>query len=295
MQIFVLALLLAAIFGLFVPSAQTRLRGVLHGAPATVWAVPFLLAAVFAGASAAAGVFRPDLTAIVLVYLVAPVACVALAGAGSPGKPGLLDGAAIALLWFPLEFAGGVAHLIPRPVQGFLHSVAYGVAILLALILFLGFRSFPGMKYRWPERRRDWALAGAGYLTIAPVLVVVGIAIGFIPLPHGPNASANRMVAAVGLIFAGTALPEEILFRSLIQNLLMLRFGESGRTLLVASVIFGAAHLNNGGPEVAPNWRYAIEATIAGVAYGRVFQRSGSVVSSALLHMLVDWTKHFFF
>ena len=56
-----------------------------------------------------------------------------------------------------------------------------------------------------------------------------GIAIGFIPLPHLPNASANRMMSAVGIIFAGTALPEEILFRSLIQNLLMLRFGASWR------------------------------------------------------------------
>ena len=294
MQTLVLALLLAAIFGLFVPSAQTRLRGMLQSFPATLWAVPFLLAAVFAGASALAGVFRPDLTAIVLGYLLAPVACVYLAGSGSPERPGLLDAAAIALLWFPLEFAGGVAHMIPRPAQGFLHSVAYGIAILLALILFLGFRAFPGLKYRWPEKRRDWALAVSGFLTIAPVLIVVGIAIGFIPMPHRPNASANRMMAAIGIIFAGTALPEEILFRSLIQNLLMLRFGANWRTLLVASVIFGTAHLDNG-PQAVPNWRYAIEATIAGVAYGRVFQRAGSVVSSAVLHMMVDWTKHFFF
>ncbi len=294
MQILVLALLLAAIFGLFIPTAQTRLRGVFQSAPATVWAVPFLLAVVFAGASAIAGVFRPDLTAIVLLYLLAPVACVFLAGAGTPSRPGVLDFAAIALLWFPLEFAGGVAHLIPRPVQGFLHSVAYGVAILLALVLFLGFRSFPGMKYQWPRKRRDLALAGAGFLTIAPVLIVVGIAIGFIPLPHLPHVSGYRMLSAAGIIFAGTALPEEILFRSLIQNLLMLRFGASWRTLLVASVIFGAAHLDNG-PQAVPNWRYAIEATIAGVAYGRVFQRAGSVVSSALLHTMVDWTKHYFF
>ena len=33
------------------------------------------------------------------------------------------------------------------------------------------------------------------------------------------------MAAAAGLIFVGTALPEEILFRALIQNLLMQRFG----------------------------------------------------------------------
>jgi membrane protease YdiL (CAAX protease family) len=293
MQILFLALLLAAVFGLFVPAAQTGLRRLLESSPRAVWAVPFLLAAIFGGASAVAGVFRLDLTAYVLAYAMAPVACVWLAGGGEPKTPGALDFLAIALLWFPLEFAGGIAGDIPRPVQGFLHSVAYGVAILLGLVLFLGFRSFPGLKYRAPAGRRDWVLPLIGFAAVAPVLIVVGIAIGFIPMPHLPSAPAGRMAAAVGIIFAGTALPEEILFRSLIQNLLMLRFGTGWRTLVVASVIFGLAHLDNG-PAV-PNWRYAIEATIAGIAYGRVFQRAGSVTSSAMLHMMVDWTKHYFF
>src|SRR5262249_9048686 len=141
---------------------------------------------------------------------------------------------------------------------------------------------------------RDWLLPLIGFAAVAPVLIAVGIAIGFIPGPHLPSASPGRMAAAIGIIFAGTALPEEILFRSLIQNLLMLRFGATWRTLAVASVIFGAAHLDNG-PQAVPNWRYAIEATIAGLAYGRVFWRAGSVTSSAILHMMVDWTKHFFF
>jgi membrane protease YdiL (CAAX protease family) len=122
----------------------------------------------------------------------------------------------------------------------------------------------------------------------------VGIAIGFIPPPHLPTQSAGRIISAVGLIFAGTALPEEILFRSLIQNLLMLRFGANARTLLAAAFIFGCAHLDNG-PQPLPNWRYMILATIAGVAYGVVFRKSSTVLSSAALHMLVDWTKHFFF
>ena len=102
------------------------------------------------------------------------------------------------------------------------------------------------------------------------------------------------MAGAFGVILVGTALPEEILFRSLIQNLIMLRFGASWRTLLAASLIFGCAHLDNG-PQPLPNWRYMILATIAGVAYGKVFQRSSTVLSSAALHAMVDWTKHFFF
>ena len=102
------------------------------------------------------------------------------------------------------------------------------------------------------------------------------------------------MTSAAAIIFCATALPEEILFRSMIQNLMMQRFGATNRTLVAASIIFGAAHLDNG-PQAVPNWRYMILATIAGFAYGKVFQRSTSVLASTGFHALVDWTKHFFF
>src|SRR4051794_35894105 len=293
MQTIVLALLLASVFGLLVPSAQIRLRSLLHGNPRTIWAVPFLLAGVFAGAAALAGAFSFQLGGMVLLYAMAPVACAYVQGAGSPKTPGVLDFVAIVLLWLPLEFAAG-AHLVPRPAQGFLHSVAYGIAIILALVLFVAFRSVPGLRYNIPRYARDYWLPLAGFAILAPVLAIVGIAIGFIPPPHLPTQSAGRMISAVALIFAGTALPEEILFRSLIQNLLMLRFGANARTLFIASFIFGCAHLDNG-PQPVPNWRYMILATIAGIAYGAVFRRASTVLSSAALHMLVDWTKHFFF
>jgi membrane protease YdiL (CAAX protease family) len=92
----------------------------------------------------------------------------------------------------------------------------------------------------------------------------------------------------------GTALPEEILFRSLIQNWLMQRYGFTTRMLLVSGFIFGCAHLDNG-PQPLPNWRYMILATIAGIAYGKAFQKSSSVFSSVTCHALVDATKHVFF
>jgi uncharacterized protein len=283
MQTLFLALLLAAVFGLFVPKAQTGLRGTLKRHPGSVWAFPFLLTGVFAVAAWVEGALSLPLIAMVLAYTLAPVACVVIGA----------DFLAILLLWLPLEFAAG-AHLVPRPAQGFLHSVGYGVAILLGLVLFLGYRALPGMKYNVPRDRRDWVLPLVGFAMVAPILIVVGVAIGFIPPPHWSTTPGGKMAAAVGIIFAGTALPEEILFRALIQNLLMRRFGEGWKTLLLASVIFGAAHLDNG-PQPLPNWRYAIEATIAGVAYGKVFQKAGSITSSAILHTMVDWTKHFFF
>jgi len=287
-----LAVLLAAVLGLLLRPLQTWLQGLLGARPALIWGAPILLTAVFMAGSLVAGAFSAALASLVLLYTAAPVTCVFRLGTGAK-TPHALDFLAILLLWLPLEFAAGQS-LVPHPAQGFLHSVAYGIAILLGLVLFLGFRQFPGMKYRLPQAKRDFWLPCAAFVVTAPVLIGLGIAIGFIPPPHLPVQSAGRMAGAAGLIFAGTAVPEEILFRSLIQNLLMLRFGTNSRILLLASFIFGCAHLDNG-PQPLPNWRYMILATVAGIAYGKVFEMASSVVSSAALHTLVDWTKHFFF
>jgi membrane protease YdiL (CAAX protease family) len=265
----------------------------LHRRPAWIFAAPPLLTAVFTIAAALSGVSSLPLALLVLAFTAAPVLCAYAQGAGPVARPSALDFLTVLLLWLPLEFSAG-ASLIPRPAQGFLHGVAYGIAILLGLVLFVGFRSVTGLKYNLPHHARDYWLPLAGFAVAAPVLAVVGIALGFIPPPHAPTQSAGRMISAVGLIFAGTVLPEEILFRSLIQNLFMLRFGARARTLLAAAFIFGCAHLDNG-PQPLPNWRYMILATIAGVAYGWIFEKASTVLSSAALHMLVDWTKHFFF
>jgi len=288
-----LVVLLAAILSLFAPGLQHRLQNLFRRRPATLWTLPILLTAVFAAASWIAGALSLPLLLLVLAYTLAPVLIAFVQGPAEAPRPTALDFLGILVLWLPIEFAAG-AQLVPRPSQGFLHSVAYGIAILLGLVLWTAFRSFGGMKYNPPRAARDFWLPLAGFAIVAPVLAVAGIALGFLPPPHLPVQTAGRMAAAVGIIFVGTALPEEILFRALIQNLLMQRFGSGTRTLLLASFIFGCAHLDNG-PQPLPNWRYMILASIAGFAYGKVFQKASTVLSSAGLHMLVDWTKHFFF
>jgi membrane protease YdiL (CAAX protease family) len=294
MQTLVLAILLAAIFALLSQALQRRIQSALRHSPAAVWCVPPALTGIFLLASVVAGTVSGELILIVGVYTAVPVACAWFAGVGPAKQPAALDFAAIALLWLPLEFPAGAARLIAKHAQGFLHSVAYGIAILLGLVIFLCFRQIDGMKYNLPRTPRDLRNTLTGFALTAPVLAVVGIAIGFIPMPHASTASVGKMASAAAIIFCATALPEEILFRSMIQNLLFQRFGATTGTLLLASVIFGAAHLDNG-PQALPNWRYMILATIAGFAYGKVFQRSTSVLASTGFHALVDWTKHFFF
>ena len=291
MKIAILSALLALVLSMLSRRVQRRLQQTLRANPKLVWIVPLLLSTVFCVVAAYTGAFSAPLAAVLAAYTLAPTLLVYIQ---RQRRSGWLDLAAVLFLWLPLEFAVG-RQLIPKSTQGFLHSVAYGIAILLALVLFLGFRSLDGMKYNPPSKVRDYWLPLAAFAGTAPILAGLGVAIGFIPPLHlPPNPATGKLFGAFGLIFAGTALPEEILFRSLIQNLLTARLGSTTRTLLLASFIFGCAHLNNG-PQPLPNWRYLILATLAGLAYGRVFQKSTTVLAPAALHALVDWTKHFFF
>jgi membrane protease YdiL (CAAX protease family) len=289
MHTLVLVFLLLAILTFLVPGVSHRARSILASRPAWLFAVPATLTLLFSGLAVATHAFSVSLALLVLAYTFAPVLAAFFQGPAE--RPTWLDFAIILMLWLPLEFSAG-QHLIPKPAQGFLHSVAYGMAILLALTIFLGFRALPGMKFNLPSAR-DLAYGVAAFLACAPILIAAGRLLGFIPPMHAP-AHPGSIGATFGIIFVGTALPEEILFRSLIQNWLMQSFGFTNRMLLVAAFIFGCAHLDNG-PQPLPNWRYMILATIAGIAYGKAFQKSSSVFSSVACHALVDATKHVFF
>ena len=63
--------------------------------------------------------------------------------------------------------------------------------------------------------------------------------------------------------------------------------------LVAASLVFGAAHLDNG-PH-APDWRYGVLASLAGLAYGWVYLRTRRILAPAIAHTLVDVTWSLFF
>ncbi|MGH9962094.1 MAG: CPBP family intramembrane glutamic endopeptidase [Pyrinomonadaceae bacterium] len=64
-------------------------------------------------------------------------------------------------------------------------------------------------------------------------------------------------------------------------------------SLVVTSIIFGAAHLNNG--PTRPDWRYFLLATIAGLFYGNAYARTGRLLAPAIVHTLVDTVWRSFF
>lgn len=283
------AIFLIGMLTLLAPGVQRVFQEALKRRQALLFFVPLLLSAILLIAAGQLGALNAPLVGLILAYTFAPAICAYAARHKAP--PTWIDFAIIALLWFPLEFSAG-QQWIPKRAQSALHLAAYGVAMVLGLAIFLLFRRLPGMKYNLPRSGRDLVNLLLGFVPCAIILIPVGRAIGFLPPFHvPPNGSPVRIATQYLIILAATALPEEILFRALIQNSIMQRFGAGTTSLLTAALIFGCAHLDNG-PGPLPNWRYMILATIAGVAYGKVFEKSSSVFASAGLHALVDLVKH---
>jgi uncharacterized protein len=285
------AIFLTGILALLVPGFQRFLENAVKQQPALLFALPLILSAIFLAGAAGLGAFSAPFAALILADTFLAVLCAYLARDSAP--PGFVDFAIIALLWLPLEFSAG-HQWVPKQVQGPLHMAAYGVSILLGLSIFLLFRRLEAMKYNLPRSGRDLFNLLVGFAACALALIPLGRAIGFLPPFHWNSPSLARFGSEFAIILGATALPEEILFRALIQNAIVQKLGRNAGTLLLSAFIFGCAHLNNGsGP--LPNWRYMILATIAGVAYGKVFEKSSSIFASAGLHALVDLVKHLFF
>lgn len=198
-----------------------------------------------------------------------------------------LDLLAILLLWFPIEFG-----LLPEAdaslVAGVTLPVPLLTAICLGFVLFRVIRPLRGIGYTFKLALRDGSYACLGLGAFALVGLPLGVSLGFIRPGLAPFDHGAWLLRPVAIYFLN-ALPEELLFRGIVQNLIEQRFGRLWQTLVVAGVIFGLSHMNNvtahHGP---PNWPYVAMATLAGLAYGWVWRQSGAITASAITHTLVN-------
>ncbi len=206
------------------------------------------------------------------VYLAAPAVILGLPRGATPSPLRVL--AAAIALWLPIEF--DLLPSLPLPPPGGFRGAPFAA---LADVLYLCLVACPvdGIGYTFTLRRRD---AGAALLATA-IYAVAGVPLGLAThfLRWGPRIDLATALLVPIAIYLVTAVPEEFLFRGLIQNALTRSIGRAG--LPVAAVIFGFAHL--------PDPRYVVLAALAGLAYGWVYQRTGRITASAVTHALVDW------
>jgi membrane protease YdiL (CAAX protease family) len=174
--------------------------------------------------------------------------------------------------------------------------------VLVGGYCFMVLRNLEGVGFRLVWRKQDVWDALLNLLAYSIVAIPLGISLNFIH-PHsaaslahlrGMGPVANFLLLFIG-IYLTVAIPEELLFRGILQNLLVRTIQKGPRGLyglLIASVVFGAAHLHH--PPV-PNWRYAILAALAGIFYGNAYRTRQRLCASALTHALVDTLWHFWF
>lgn len=153
---------------------------------------------------------------------------------------------------------------------------------------FLAIRQLTGVGFDFRLRWSDWKTGLRELLFFAPIVIGLGIALGFIH-PHATRVGVGSAILRWVLIFLFTAVPEELFFRGWVQNLLERRIGRHA-ALVIASIVFGLSHFNKRLTLATHfNWRYVLLATIAGIFYGRAWGENRRIPASTITHASVDW------
>lgn len=214
--------------------------------------------------------------------LAIPIASAALMEFLPPRHPGLCwqDVVVLLAVGLPVEFRW-LNGAWPEPG---LSALPKFLLVDAALYAFLVIRRVEGVGFDFCPRWRDLAIGLREWVFYAPIAILLGLALHFIAF-HAWLPSPAAFAAPWLITFFFVAIPEELFFRGLLQNLLEKRLGRRA-ALALAAVIFGLSHFNKGMPPF--NWRYVLLATIAGIFYGRAWMDRRRLFTSAITHTMVD-------
>jgi len=303
-------LLVGGLLSFFSDRLQNALRHLFTRRPGAISGIPVALFCLYAFYALGNGAWDTNQALKIGIFFAAPTLLVCLASRYGSNRS-MLDMCAVLAVWLPFDFRVlGRSDGNDREFDYYLGSAA---ATILAMTLFVCVREFCDANVCCKGSLRDaWYTAAALGLS-ACTLIPLGIIWDFMRIKPGLFSELGT-VAMLGVIAERTfsmsfllaiagkslviALPEEFLFRGIIQNYLKNILANTWLAVGVTSLIFGAAHLNNGACSwhVADwNWAYAGLAAIAGGGYGWVFLKTRSILFPIVLHGTVDAVCHTFF
>lgn len=286
---------LALILGVFVSLTSTgftkRLR---HWAVGSAWiafGAPFLLLIPYLIFALGTGTFAWRAAAKLSAYIAVPTLLLLPDHLHRADRVGWRDLAAMLSLAAPVN-AGWLGGIWSWPHEIYFFRPLFCVCI--GAYGFIVIRNLEGIGYRLGFRKEDVIAGLSNFVGFSLLAVPLGLALGFIH-PHTNRVSLPQIAFQLFGIYFSIAIPEEFLFRGVLQNFLVKSITNPRRGLyglLAASVVFGASHLHH--PPV-PNWKYGVLATLAGIFYGNAYQTRQRLSASALTHTLVDTAWHFWF
>ena len=293
----------ALLLGAFVGLTQTAFVRQLRHWAVTSWALagglPFLLLVPYLIFGLGTRTFSLLALGKLIAYILVPMALLLPDRLHAPEGLTWRDGVAMVALAVPVS-AGWLQGIWTWPQDIYVFRPIF--CVLVGGYAFMVVRNLEGVGFRLLWRKSDVWDALVNLLAFTLLAIPLGLALNFIhphttaglSQVHGMGPTANFLFLFIG-IYLTVAIPEELLFRGILQNLLVRTIHKGPRgvyALLIASVLFGAAHLHHA---PVPNWRYAILATLAGIFYGNVYRSRQRLCASALTHALVDTIWHFWF
>ena len=156
-----------------------------------------------------------------------------------------------------------------------------------ALISILAIRGLKGVGFGFFPRPREWWIGLRCFLLFLPIGLFLAYSLDFLQLRDRPvtwDVGVLMLATFFGVLWV-LAVAEEFFFRGYLQQLLTGALGSEKLGLVIASAIFGAAHL--GFRNQFPNWRFVILATVAGFFYGLAFQQARSIRAGMVTHAFV--------
>jgi hypothetical protein len=293
------ALVVGAFVGLTHTAFIRQLRSWATASPVLAGGLPFLLLIPYLVLALGTGTFSWVAFGKLIAYIAVPTILLLPDRLQHHEALGWRDIAAMLALAVPVS-AGWLNGIWIWPQDIYVFRPLF--CVLVGGYAFIVLRNLEGVGFRIVWRKSDISDAFLNLVAFTLLAIPLGIGLKFIHphataglgQVHGLGPAGNFFFLFAGL-YLTVALPEELLFRGILQNLLerTIRKGPRGLYgLLIASVVFGAAHLHH--PPV-PNWRYATLATLAGIFYGNVYRTRRRLCASALTHALVDTIWHFWF
>lgn len=175
---------------------------------------------------------------------------------------------------------------IPVPYLGHVMLIRASVAAIISI------RGNSGVEFRFLPTAREWIVGLRWFAILVPLcgLALWSLKIAKLrPQPHGLLIAAAEMVG----IFWMVAMPEEFLFRGLLQQWIERWTSSAVVAFIVASLLFGSVHLWF--HSAFPNWRFAIVGAIFGGCCGMAWRETRSIQSSMVTHGLAAALFRIFF
>jgi dephospho-CoA kinase len=189
---------------------------------------------------------------------------------------------AVLSLWYSVEF--NVFPSSTWPVLGSDLSYFHLAVIPVFLYILAATGRFRTLGLSFQPLPRDLSTVASNLVIFSLVAIPLGLITHFLTL-HFSAPGVGEVLGQMLTIYLFVALPEEILFRGTLLTYLdeALRW-PAAATLIVSSLLFGAAHLNNL-PDAG--W-YFVLAAFAGVFYARTYLKTKNVGTAATLHTAVN-------